>query len=358
MMDTRVKFLDLEFENPILPASGPITEGLDNLINLSKSSLGGLVTKTISIKGAEVKKPCIMSNNGLVYNTELWSEYDLDYWVSILGQIKALSQKPLGISVGYSQDDFKISIPKLHPFADFFEVSTHYNKSNLLDLVKTVTALTDKPVLIKMSPHTESDFHFVETVLKGGGKGIVAFNSFGPGMAIDLRHKSLKIGNDKGQCWVSGPSIKPYVLERIYQIKNKYPQLPLVGCGGITTSKDVLEMILVGADLVQTLSSALLYGKDQYHKIIKELPKVMAENDISSIESLRNTMLNNRVYGRGDYPEINFSKCIRCGQCIKVCPFDAWTFSDPITLNKGKCIRCGLCESTCPKEAIQGVLSQ
>lgn len=54
-MDTRVKFLDLEFENPILPASGPITEGLDNLINLSKSSLGGLVTKTISIKGAEVK---------------------------------------------------------------------------------------------------------------------------------------------------------------------------------------------------------------------------------------------------------------------------------------------------------------
>lgn len=358
MMNTRVNFLGLEFENPILPASGPITEGLDNLKELSKTNLGGLVTKTISIKGAEVKKPCIVFSNGQIYNNELWSEYDLDYWLSILEQVKALSHKPLGISIGYGQDDFKISVPKLHPFADFFEVSTHYNKSQLLDLVKCVTALTDKPVLIKMSPHTENDLKFVETVLKGGGQGVVAFNSFGPGMAVDLKHKSLKIGNDMGQCWVSGPSIKPYVLQRIYQIKKHFPQLPLMGCGGIKTSKDVLEMILVGADMVQSLSSALIYGKGHYNKMIQDLPKLMNENDIFSIEGLRKTLLNDKVYGQGNYPEIKDTECIKCGQCLKVCPFQAWTFNENIKLNKSKCIRCGLCESTCPKSAIQGVLSQ
>jgi dihydroorotate dehydrogenase (fumarate) len=355
-MNRKVEILGLTFDNPLLPASGPLTEGLDNLLSLNDMDLGGLTTKTISVTGAVVKKPCIAASKHMVFNTELWSEHDLDYWASHLPQLVQIKKKPLGISVGYTEEDLKIVIPRLEPFADFFEVSTHYNKANLETMVSCITSLTKKPVLIKMSPHIEDDLHFVETVMKAGASGVVAFNSFGPGLLIDLKTGGLLIGNEDGNAWVSGPAVKPFALRRIANLRAHFPEVPIIACGGIETAHDVLEMVLAGADLVQMLSTALMNGRQVYNQIVNELSPVMAENDIMSIAELRQTGLSMKVAGKGDFPRIT-EACTGCQKCVKICPMVAWREEKPPILDETKCIRCGLCESSCYVSAIKGVLS-
>ncbi|MCK8060392.1 MULTISPECIES: 4Fe-4S binding protein [unclassified Fusibacter] len=355
-MNKKVNLFGLAFDNPLLPASGPLCEGLENLLSLNELLLGGLVTKTISVEGAQVKKPCIVATKHMVYNTELWSEHDLNYWIGVLPTLVSQKTKPLGISVGYTKEQLEIVIPKLEGFADFFEISTHYNKASLESMVRHVTGLTDKPVLIKMSPHVVDDIHFVETVMKAGASGIVALNSFGPGAVIDLKNRSLLIGNEDGHSWISGPAIKPFALQRIARLRKNFPDVPIIGCGGIETATDVLEMILAGADLVQMLSTALINGRASYSSIVEAMDDVMVENAIESVEDLRNTGLDFSVKGRGGYPEIT-DRCIGCQVCVRVCPFMAYEAAERPVFNQSRCIRCGLCESRCMANAIEGVLT-
>ena len=356
MSRTKVELCGMQFENPLLPASGPIVEGLDNLLSLNDLPLGGLVTKTISINGAIVRKPCIAASRHMVYNTELWSEYALEEWIAFLPEICRRKTKPLGISVGYTQDDFMVSIPKLTAFADFFEVSTHYNKATLNELVKTIVQQTDKPVFIKMSPHVADEMAFVETVMSNGASGIVAFNSFGPGAIVDLKSRSVLLGNEDGNSWVSGPAIKPFALRRIARIREQFPEVPIIGCGGVETAEDVLEMILAGADLVQMLSGALMHGRSQYRKIVNDLIPVMDENHIDSIRELRQKPLGLVPSGKGKSPVIDENRCTKCGVCIRVCPFQAYGEGVNPAFDSSKCIRCGLCQSMCPVHAISEVL--
>lgn len=356
-MNMKVNVMGLSFENPVLPASGPIVEGRDNLYSLNDLPLGGLVTKTISIEGAKVNKPCILGSQHMIYNTELWSEDSLETWLSFLPDLLRDKKKPLGISVGYTVEDFKVTIPKLHPYADFFEVSTHYNKATLHEIVKCLTSLTDKPVLIKLSPHVSDDMNFVETVLKNGGAGIVALNSYGPGLAVDLKRKALKLGNADGQSWISGPAIKPFALDRISRLRAAYPDMPIIGCGGGSSAQDVLEMVMVGADLVQVLSSALLQGRKHYAKIVNDMPLLMEKNDISSIAALRRNGFERRVVGKGNLPLIATAVCTGCQKCVNICPFEAYTSGKPPQVDPHKCIHCGLCESLCPVQAISEVLT-
>ncbi len=353
---TEVKLLGMTFSNPLLPAAGPLTEGYENILSLESLGLGGLVTKTVSVLGAEVHKPCIVARGNMVHNSELWSEYDLTYWQDALSRLKPQLNRPLGVSAGYTPSELALVIPKLETYADFFEISTHYNKASLEEMVCAVTGMTQKPVFIKMSPHVEDDLSFVETVLKAGGAGIVAFNSFGPGLVVDLKHRSVLIGNQEGNSWVSGPAIKPFALKRISNIRKHFPKVPLIGCGGVQNATDALEMILAGADLVQLLSSALTDGRTVYSRIANSLQTAMKENGINAISELRNTGLSITPSGAGGYPRIT-EACTGCLKCVKVCPFQAYQSGKPPVFNQDKCIRCGLCESTCQFNAIKGVLT-
>lgn len=356
-MKLEVKLLGQTFSNPLLPASGPSVGSLHSLQFFNDSKVGGIVTKTISIEGAKVKKPCIVASNHLVYNTELWSELPLTEWYKyILPELKKTLKKPLIVCAGYTAEDFEQSIPVLEEYADFFEVSTHYGKDALKDLVTSICRLTDKPVFIKLSPHEQDYLGFIETAVSCGAKGVVAINSVGPGICISLKNKAVTIGVGEGHSWISGPAIKPIALQRVMSIRKHYPDLPIIACGGVSTAEDVLEFILAGADLVQMLSSALINGRQVYDQIVDELPFVMNKYNIESIKSLRETPLEILPKGKGGFPNIDQAKCVLCNKCIKICPEIAMSLDKKIITDTTRCIRCGLCESRCPTEAISGVL--
>ncbi len=357
-MDLSVNILGLKFDNPLGPAAGPIVEGLENMQFFNNNSCGYNVAKTISVEGAIVPKPCIAGTTNAIYNCELWSELHSDEWINeILPTIHKEKKKPIVISAGYKEEDFRYLIPKLDPFADMFEISTHYVSEDLLaGIVGSIRENTDKPVFMKLSPHVENFLGFVKTVIDAGATGIVAINSLGPGTAIDLKKRSVLLAE---QIWMSGPPIKPIALHRVYNIRKAYPDIPIIGVGGIGKAEDILEFIFAGADLVQMLSTALIKGRRMYDKIVKDLPAALEKYGFSSIEEIREirktTIFKDIDTAVNNHPSFN-EKCNMCMLCVRICPAGALTAEETIIVDKEKCIHCGLCESRCPQDAIFGVL--
>lgn len=359
-MNLTTSISGLKLTNPLMPASGPLVGDEKKMLFLKKLGVGCMVTKTISIKGAEVPRPCIYGDNSKIMNAELWSEYPYETWVNeILPNLKPELDIPLIISAGYTKEDMDFLIPKLDPFADGFEISTHYvgkDLNTIGEIVSTIRKHTDKLIFMKVSPHMPDPIGFVKTCIENGANGIVAVNSLGPTMIIDIDKRKILIGNEKGQVWTSGPAIKPLALALVKNIRDNFPDIAIIGVGGVATASDVIEYLLAGADAVQMLSAAMIKGKDLYRKIIEDLPKTLEKYKFSSIEEVKNTRLGKHVKYTVSYPVINMDKCTGCGLCENICPYFAMVVEEKASVDKENCFGCGLCESRCPVHAISEVL--
>lgn len=356
-MNLKTSFDGITLQNPLMPASGPLVGDLEKLRFMQSEGLGAVVTKTISTKFPNIPKPCIYGDKEFIMNSELWSELPYQEWVNeILPAYVKTKDRPLIISVGYSESDMNTLIPLLDPFADAFEVSTHYVGTNLdviEGIVKTIRSHTIKPIYMKISPHIPQPELFAKTIKKAGANGIVAINSLGPTMKIDVASRKIIYGNDMGYVWTSGPVIKHLAQAIVYKIKQAEPDLTVIGTGGVKSAEDVIEFLLAGASAVQMLSGALLKGKKLYSKIIADLPKVMEKYGFSSVEEIRRTVLERKVDYVGKVPTLIKEQCIACKLCLDICPYFAITYPNIITIDPDKCSRCGLCVAKCPTNALQ-----
>lgn len=117
-MRLETTFNGIKLANPLMPASGPLVGDGDKMMTLAGYGLGGMVTKTISVEGAKVVRPCIIGDKYSIMNAELWSEYSAQTWIEeFLPQMKKDLQIPLMISVGYTKEDMAYLIPKLDPLS-------------------------------------------------------------------------------------------------------------------------------------------------------------------------------------------------------------------------------------------------
>ena len=326
-MDLTTKFDGLVLKNPMMPAAGPLVGDDLKMIYFENEGCGAMVAKTISTKDAHIPKPCIYGEKNYIMNSELWSEYPKERW----------------------NNEF------LQHYVMVKQVSTHYvgtNLDNIADTVKTIRKHTKKPFYMKISPHIPNPEGFAKVIKENGANGVVAINSLGPTMKIDLETKSIIYGNDSGFVWTSGPAIKNLALAAVYKIKQAEPSLTVIGVGGIETADDVIEFLLAGASAVQLLSAALLKGKQLYKKIINDLPKRLEAYGFDSIESVINHGLTKDVKYKRNVPELIEEKCVKCDLCVKICPYFAIEMLDKITFDADKCFECGLCVVKCPTHAI------
>jgi len=353
-MNLETRFDGLVLKNPLMPASGPLSGDLAKLEFLYNQGIGAIVTKTVSSKAAIVPRPCIYGGKDFVMNSELWSEYPYEMWIKeILPMLP--TDVPRIISVGYTKEDMELLIPLLDPFADAFEISTHYVGKDLnviAETVRTIRANTEKPVYMKISPHIPDPIGFATAVRNAGATGIVAINSLGPTMNIDIESRKIIYGNIDGYAWTSGPMIKNLALAIVYMIKQAMPDFTVIGVGGIKSADDVIEFLLAGASGVQMLSSALLIGKDLYSKIIDDLPKALEKYGFESIEEVRAIILDKTISYTPKVPVVDHEKCTSCKLCEKICPYFAITYTTKIVMDPEKCFGCELCISKCPVKAI------
>lgn len=355
--DLSVSFDGLVLSNPLMPASGPLVGDLEKMTFIQAQGVGAVVTKTISTIAARVPRPCIYGDKTYVMNSELWSEYAPEIWLKeILPAYEKNETQPLIISVGYKKEDMIELIPKLSPFADAFEVSTHYvgkDLSVIQETVKTIRALTDLPLYMKASPHIPDKVAFAQAVTEAGASGVAAINSLGPTLKIDPRSRRIIYGSQDGFAWTSGPAIKNLALAAVYEIKQALPDITVIGVGGISSASDVVEFLMAGADGVQMLSSALIRGKDLYSKIIADMPATLERYGFESISEIQQVKLDKEITFEKTVPHVAYDKCTECMLCEKICPYFAITFNGRIEMDKDKCFGCHLCVSRCPVKAIK-----
>jgi dihydroorotate dehydrogenase (NAD+) catalytic subunit len=162
--------------------------------------------------------------------------------------------------VGHSIDDFASVVSGLTDEEGFlgFEINVSCpnveggtlfgtDERALSDLVARLRGLTDRPLVVKLTPNVPDIAVYARVCEEAGADGLSAINTF-PGMLIDVERRRPVIGNVSGG--VSGPAILPMGVYLTWCAAGAV-SVPVIGIGGIRSADDALQYILAGASLVQ-----------------------------------------------------------------------------------------------------------
>jgi len=141
--------------------------------------------------------------------------------------------------------------------------------------------LTDKPLIAKLSPDVTDIRDTARACERGGADALTAVNTF-VAMAIDLDHMRSRLGKATGG--LSGPAVKPLALARCWEAAAAV-KIPVLGSGGITSGRDALEFIAVGATAVQ-VGTATFVEPEACTRVLMELRAWLAANGIARVTDL------------------------------------------------------------------------
>ncbi|AZR73597.1 diguanylate cyclase [Anoxybacter fermentans] len=357
MVNLSTQFCGIQLKNPVMPAAGPPIRNGQAAIEAARGGAGGIVTKTISVKGAEVPRPCMAEPfKGGFLNTELWSELEPEVWLEKEYPLAKEAGLPMIIGLGYTADEIRQLAPKVAPFADALELSTHYlggDTSPVEEAVQAAKESCDKPVFVKLSPQVDIPT-FAKAAEKAGADGIVLINSFGPCLDIDVRTGRPLMGSETGYGWLSGKAIFPLALRCVYQAA-QVVDIPIIGVGGISSGIDAIKMIMAGAVAVQVCTAAILEGPTVYGRIVKEMKRFMEKAGYESLTDFQGLALKKkpeRATMIPVTPEVDEETCTACGLCARSCVYQAIVIDEYAKIDPEKCFGCGLCVSRCPVKAI------
>ncbi len=361
MADLQVEVCGIRFKNPVMPAAGPPTWNGEAMVACAEGGAGGIVAKTISVTAAVVPEPCMAQfGKGSMLNTELWSELPPEQF---LDQEYAKAKEtgvPLIISMGYSASDIAELAPKVRPFADAVELSTHYigeDPGPMIEAIKAAKDALEVPVIVKLSPLGREMKAAAHAARDAGVDGIAAINSYGPCLGIDIETGLPLMGSEEGYGWLSGQAIRALALRCVFDIARTV-DLPIFGVGGVARGTDAIEMVMVGASAVQVCTAAILRGPTVFGKIVREMEEWLDDHQYASINDVKGLTIR-RVEERSYRtthlaPKLYLELCTGCQLCEISCVYHAIVVEDKkAQLDEALCQGCGLCVTRCPVRALE-----
>jgi len=285
----------IQLDRPVMLASGILGISLDVFNRLYRSGAGAVVTKSLSKEPWEgYPNPTIFSVKG-------------DGWINAVGLsnpgapnfakiIESNQDVPIIVSlVGSIPEDFEMMIKEFENCkVTAYELNLscpHVAKVGLevgddpelvKKIVTTVKNSTDVPVIAKVGLGTTHYLNTVSTAIDSGIDAITAINTV-RAMAIDVETKRPILSNKFGG--LSGTPIKPIALRCVYEISSKY-NIPIIGCGGISTWEDAVEFFLAGASAIQIGSAIGDNWIGVFDNINNGIISYMERNGFSKIEDM------------------------------------------------------------------------
>jgi len=282
----------LTLERPTILASGILGISLDVFKRLYDAGAGAVVTKSLSKEPWEgYPNPTIFSVKG-------------GGWINAVGlsnpgaenfaeMIKPNENVPIIVSlVGSVEEDFEFMIKKFQDCkVTAYELNLscpHVAKVGLevgddtelvSQIVKKVKSMSDVPVIAKVGLGSTDYLETVDAAVSAGADAITAINTI-RAMAIDVEVERPILSNKIGG--LSGTPIKPVALRCVYEISSKF-DIPILGCGGISTWEDAVEFILAGASAVQFGSVMGDHWDEVFLEINNGIEKFMERKGYSTI---------------------------------------------------------------------------
>lgn len=293
----KVTIAGIEFANPIMTASGCCGYGeeLSQVFPLSK--LGALVTKSITLKPRLGHPPprTVETSSGMLNAIGL-ENVGIDRFLS--DKMPFLSKQKTKVIVNVAGSSIK----------EYIEVCSRLNDCKRVDMVElniscpnvdeggmeigADPALTEKsvaavkkvfsrPVIAKLSPNVTDIVEIARAAEQGGADALSLINSV-VGTSVDIDTWRPRLTNNKGG--LTGPAIKPIALAKVDAVYNNC-RLPVIGIGGISDYRDVIEFMLCGATAVQ-VGTALFIEPDLPVKIIRDLADYLKKKELKSAHDL------------------------------------------------------------------------
>lgn len=298
MVDTRVSLSGWELDNPVIPASGTFGYGHEFADIYDINCLG-----SFSIKGTTAEPrfgnptPRIAECTGGMINSVGLQNPGVDAVIdSELPKLKKHYGKKVIANVGgFSAEEYaetarkldeqdivgmievNISCPNVHNGGIAFGT----DPDNAATITRAVKAVCKKPVYIKLSPNVTDIVAIAKACEAAGADGLCLINTL-LGMRIDPKSRKPIIANKMGG--FSGPAIFPVALRMVYQVYEAV-KIPIIGMGGVSSARDVIEMMLAGATAVE-VGAANLVDPFACRDIIAALPNEMKKHGIDYLKNI------------------------------------------------------------------------
>lgn len=297
MTDLRVKIADIEFKNPLIAASGTYGFGKEYEEHYDISKIGGVSTKGLTLNPKDGNEGIrlfetpsgLMNSIGLENpGIQAFIDNELDFLLSkdlitlvniggnniedYLEAVRLISKTEAQMI------ELNISCPNVKSGGMAFGIKTCVAK----DVVKKVRDVTDKPLIVKLSPNANDIVEMAKACEEVGADALSLVNTFNA-MAIDIDRRKTIFNNKTAG--LSGPAIKPIALRMTYEV-SKAVNIPVIGMGGIQNYRDVIEFIMAGASAVQV--GTMNFTEPMIMpNIVEDLKKYMNDNKIESFEEIR-----------------------------------------------------------------------
>ena len=298
MAEMKVTLCGIEMDNPLIPASGTFGYGYEFAELYDINMLG-----SFSFKGTTLEPrfgnptPRIAECPAGMINAVGLQNPGVEKVISEeLPKLAKCFHKPVMANVsGFSIEEYaktcemldaceqvgwlevNVSCPNVHGGGMSFGTSPEA----AAEVTAAVKKVTKKPVVIKLSPNVTDIVSIAKACEAAGADGISLINTM-LGMRIDLRRRVPVIANKMGG--FSGPAIFPVAVRMVYQVANAV-KVPVVGMGGVSTARDVIEMMMAGASAVE-VGAANLVDPFACQKIVDDLPAEMAKYGIENLSDI------------------------------------------------------------------------
>lgn len=293
-MDLSIKLPGLNLKNPIIPASGCFGFGKEFAQIYDLSLLGGIAIKSATPEErfgnptpriAETPMGMLnaigLQNKGVDSIIENELPFLAQYNTEIIANVAGATEEDYVTVIEKLNDQDVIKAFELNiscPNVKHGGIGLGTNPELAAHVTKMCKEVAKKPVYVKLSPNVTDIVSIAKAVEQAGADGLVLINTL-LGMRIDLKTGKPLLANVTGG--LSGPAIKPVAIRMVYQVAQAV-NIPIIGVGGITCAKDVLEFLNAGASAVE-VGAQNFVDPMVCVKIIEELPKVLEEYGYSSI---------------------------------------------------------------------------
>ena len=296
--DLSVELCGVALDNPVIPASGTFGFGKEMAEIYDINILGSISFKGTT-RDARFGNPTpriAECPSGLINSVGLQNPGVDAVIAHELPELRKIFRKPIIANIsGFSIEEYveccqkldkeeqvailevNISCPNVHNGGMAFGTSPE----SAAAVTKAVKAVTTKPVFIKLSPNVTDIVAIAKACEEAGADGITLINTM-LGMRIDIARRKPVIANKMGG--FSGAAIFPIAVRMVYQVAHAV-KIPVIGCGGVSSAEDVIEMMMAGATGVQ-VGAENLRNPYACKEIIEELPYVMERLGIEKLSDI------------------------------------------------------------------------
>ena len=298
MVDLSVNLAGVRLDNPVIPASGTFGFGEEFKDLYDLDILGA-----ISFKGTTVAPrlgnpvPRIAEcSSGLINSVGLQNPGIDAVIAEQLPRMRSFFHKPIIANIsGFAVEEFVILAERLsrEPQVEIIEVNVSCpnvhgggmsfgtDPNSAAEVTRSVKQVSARPVFVKLSPNVTDIVAVAKACEEAGADGICLINTL-LGMRIDIARRKPVIANKMGG--FSGPAVFPVALRMVYQV-SKACSIPVMGCGGVASADDVIEMMMAGATAVQ-VGAANLVNPYACKQIVEDLPKRMESLGIEKLSDI------------------------------------------------------------------------